>query len=251
MAEGALVRKSSFGRLRRRFHGWLGVHPALYLPLVAHRRAFDGSRKAVGRDTELVIEGFPRCGNSFAFAAFRLAQPRPVRIAHHLHAPAQVIAAARRGIPALVVIRPPDDAVVSLLLRAPSWRADEAYAEYLRFYASILPYRERFVLAGFAEVVADFGAIVRRLNARFGTTFAEFAHTPENVQLCFDTVDDIARANGHARGAGFEMSVARPSASRDERKHAVRASLMRSAPAPLRAEAQRVHDLHVQGAAPA
>src|SRR5262245_46866446 len=161
MAERTAVRRG-LGRLRRRFHGWLGAHPALYLPLVAHRRAFDGSRKAVGRDTEVVIEGFPRCGNSFAFAAFRMAQARPVHIAHHLHAPAQVIAAARRGTPTIVVIRPPDDAVVSLLLRAPGWRADEAYAEYLRFYARILPYRERFVVATFAEVVADFGAVVRR-----------------------------------------------------------------------------------------
>jgi hypothetical protein len=87
-------------RARRRLRGWIGEHPALYLPLAAgFRRAYDGSRKAVGRETEVVIEGFPRCGNSFAFAAFALAQPHPVHIAHHLHAPAQVLASAARTPP--------------------------------------------------------------------------------------------------------------------------------------------------------
>jgi hypothetical protein len=249
MAERTPVR-AELGRLRRRFHGWLGGHPALYLPLVAHRRAFDGSRKAVGRETEVVIEGFPRCGNSFAFAAFRLAQPGPVRIAHHLHAPAQVIAAARRQIPAVVVIRPPDDAVVSLLLRAPDWKPAEAYASFAHFYGRILPYRERFVLATFAEVVTDFGAVVRRLNTRFGTDFAEFAHTPANVQRCFDYLGEISRTNGHG-GEDFEMSVARPSPVRNERKAALRASLLGPALASLRAEARRIHDVHVTGGASA
>src|SRR5262245_23281752 len=196
MAERTAVRRG-LGRLRRRFHGWLGGHPSLYLPLVAHRRAFDGSRKAIGPDTELVIEGFPRCGNSFAFAAFRQAQPRPVSIAHHLHAPAQVLAAVRRGTPALVLIRPPDDAVVSLLLRAPDWEPVESYAAYRGFYAPLVRWSGGFVLATFGEVVTDFGAVVRRLNQRFGTAFAEFAHTPENVQRCFDALERISRANGH------------------------------------------------------
>src|SRR5262245_16331159 len=189
MAERSPGARAGLKRIRRRFHGWLGGHPALYLPLVARRRAFDGTRKAVGRDTEVVIEGFPRCGNSFAFAAFALAQARPVRIAHHLHAPAQVIAGVRRRLPTIVVIRRPDDAVVSLLLRKPDWEPDEAFAEYLRFYARIWPFRDGFVVATFEQVVGDLAPVVRRLNRRFGTAFAEFEHTPENVRRCFEQVE--------------------------------------------------------------
>jgi hypothetical protein len=240
---------AGLARIRRRFHGWLGRHPALYLPLVSRRRAFDGSRKAVGKDTELVIEGFPRSGNSFALAAFRLTQPS-LRIAHHLHAPAQVIAAARQGIPALVVIRDPDDAIVSLLLRAPGWEPREAFAEYARFYSSILPYRERFVVASFREIVSDFGPVIRRLNRRFGTSFAEFEHTPENVKRCFEFVEHVSVTNGHG-GEGFELSVARPSAVRDEQKSAVRASILERSLDLVRAEARRIYYVHTRGGVPA
>src|SRR5439155_8125700 len=70
--------------------------------------------------TDLLIESFPRCASSFALAAFRLAQePREVRVAYQTHAPGHVIAAVRRGIPALVLVREPTDTVVSNLFRHP------------------------------------------------------------------------------------------------------------------------------------
>jgi len=241
MASGAGVR-AGLRRARRRLRGWIGEHPALYLPLAGgFRRAYDGSKKTVGDDTEVVIEGFPRCGNSFAFAAFTLAQARAPRIAHHLHAPAQVIAGAKRGIPTLVLFRKPDDAVVSLLLRAPGWEPAEAYTEYLRFYTCILPWRERFVAAAFGEVVSDFGPVVRRLNRRFGTSFAEFEHTSANVQRCFEHLERISVTNGHG-GEGFEMAVARPSPEREAKKRAVRERIQESSLAELRARAAAVHE---------
>jgi hypothetical protein len=60
--------------------------------------------RSVSRTTQLVIEGYPRLGNTFAVVAFLQAQKEDVRIAHHLHAPAQVIRAARWRIPTIVLI---------------------------------------------------------------------------------------------------------------------------------------------------
>ncbi|MEF8940976.1 MAG: hypothetical protein V5A22_14125, partial [Salinivenus sp.] len=69
--------------------------------------------------TEFVLDGFQGSGNSFATVAFKSCQKTPVRIAHHLHAPAQIIQAVRWGIPTLVTLRSPADAVVSLVSRWP------------------------------------------------------------------------------------------------------------------------------------
>ena len=78
----------------RAWQRWAG-HPS-YLQLARRRKG----RAVVGPDTELVIEGFPRTANTFAVFAFQTAQARPVRVAHHLHAPIQVTVAARRPPPA-------------------------------------------------------------------------------------------------------------------------------------------------------
>ena len=70
------------------------VEPANTLvgaPVVSDLLALSPSPECAERlHTELVIEAFPRSANTFATVAFQLSQPAPVRVAHHLHAPAQV-----------------------------------------------------------------------------------------------------------------------------------------------------------------
>src|ERR671917_4320 len=87
----------------------------------------------VDRRTQIVIEGIPRSGNTFAVVAFEQAQRESVRIAHHLHMPAQVMRAARWHIPTLVLMRKPADAVLSLAIREPRISIRQAMKHYVSF----------------------------------------------------------------------------------------------------------------------
>src|SRR5437868_13667498 len=58
----------------------LARYPSLALP-IARRR---GHGEVLDDATEIVIEGYPRAASSFAVAAFRAAQGRPVGVAHHV-----------------------------------------------------------------------------------------------------------------------------------------------------------------------
>ena len=166
-----------------------GKHPSIYLP-IARRR---GRAEPVTRATEVVIEGFPRSGNTFCVTAFGSVQSRPVRVARHEHVPAQVMAAARAGIPALVLIRRPEDAVLSLVIQHPDVTVRQAVRAYVRFYQPLMRFRGRFVTATFDEVVSDLGAVIDRLNARFGTGFEVFRHTRENVEWCLAQIEQQNR----------------------------------------------------------
>jgi hypothetical protein len=203
-------------QLRYETKNTLVQHPMLYLPIA---RVWRGS--AVSSNTDIVIEGFPRSANSFASVAFTLAQPRSVRLAHHLHAAAQVVAAAKMEIPALVLIRDPEEAILSrmLLVAYPYATVGPAMKEYLRFYEPLLPYRDQFVLASFDSVVRDFGTVTRAINAKFETSFGEFEHTDANVAKCFEIME---RRNAQLRGKLTERTVSRPSAERKEIKHSLR-----------------------------
>jgi hypothetical protein len=167
---------STVRRARHVLRTRVSEHPALYLPFA--RRKYPGpSPEVISRQTELVIDGYTRSATTFAVYAFQLSQHRPVRLAHHLHAPAQLIEAARSGVPALVLIREPKGAILSQLIREPDVAMRDALVAYARFYSCLLPYRDRFVVGDFEEVTHDFGSVVRRVNTRFGTSFVEFAHT--------------------------------------------------------------------------
>ncbi len=184
-------------------------YPGLYFPML-HVIRSPRRYLHVRRDTEIVIEGYPRSANTFAVAAFLLAQRRPVRIARHLHAPAQVIQGVRWGIPVLVLIRRPEDAVLSLLVREPHLSAKQALMEYIWFYEKIRPYSSSFVLATFDEVTKDFGLVIQRVNARFGTDFSIFVHTEENVKKVYQLIEKMDQKDT-GRTMVTETTVARPS----------------------------------------
>ena len=183
----------------------MSEYPGLYLRFA--RRKYPGpSPEVISPQTELVIDGYTRCGTTFAVYALQLAQDRPVRLAHHLHAPAQLIEAARNAVPTLVLIREPQGAILSQLAREPDVALSDALVAYARFYACLMPYRDRFVIADFDEVTGDFAAVIRRLNERFDTSFAEFVHTETNVQECLG----LMRRRGTLSRTllGFESGVA-------------------------------------------
>lgn len=212
-----------------------------YLPLARHKYG----HMVVGDQTEAVIDGFTRSACVFAAVAFQQAQTRPVRLAHLLHAPAHLIAGADRGLPCLVTVRDPESAVISCVTREPYLTPAVVLDAWTRFYGRLLPYRDRLVLGEFSRVTSDLGSLIEQMNARFGTAFTPFVHTPENIERAFafieeraarpayephigrymsgletaEQLDDARRTvAGPGRGSSvpFEHRVARPSAAREE-----------------------------------
>ena len=125
----------------------------------------------VHRNTEFVLDGFQGSANSFAADAFKASQTRTVRVAHHMHAPAQIIKAVRRSIPTMVTIREPYGTVLSLTSRWPHVSVRQALRSYIGFYEKIEPYREDYVLSTFDQTTEHLDLVIQRVNDRFGTDF--------------------------------------------------------------------------------
>lgn len=179
--------------LRHRVKWFVGARPGLFFPLFRRRSAYDAL--LVDEETEVCIEGYPRSANSFAVGAFEHAQQRPVQVAHHTHVPANPMRACEQGIPTLVLIRDPYDAIVSQVALTKQTQVEERCVEapvqwisfetllsaWLVFYQSLQPYRSRMVVASLDAVVEDMGRVIDRVNARFGTNFDRFDHTSDAV----------------------------------------------------------------------
>ncbi|HYJ61398.1 MAG TPA: hypothetical protein VE032_08045 [Actinomycetota bacterium] len=217
--------------------------PSIARPLQRLR----GPERSVDDRTEIVIEAFPRCASSFAVAAFRLAQePRAMRIADHSHSPAEVIAGVRRGLPVLVLARRAEPAVISHVIRNPDLPVRAVLRGYLRFYETVAPHRRDIVVGSFDEVTTDLGVVIARMNARFGTAFAPFTHTPANLaRIEREIEDDYAARAGD--DADRERIIPRPSATREDLKVAVTARFARETTPDLRRRADAVYDLLTGG----
>jgi hypothetical protein len=241
----------------------------MYLPFARHK--YPGpSPQVISSRTELVIDGYTRSATTFAVYALQLSQETPVRLAHHLHAPAQLIEAARRGIPALLLIREPQGAILSQLIREPGVTLGDALVAYSRFYTCLLPYRDNFVVGEFEQVTHEFGRVVRRLNARFGTSFVEFVHTDANLRKCLEFIKlrgtfsktvlgfesgevtrDQLRRELQSVACGAKPPEERdawiPSEDRERAKAALREQWLQPSLAKLRDRAQQVYQAFVDG----
>jgi hypothetical protein len=204
---------------KQRLQLYAGRHPRLYFGLYGVKPK--NRRLSVDRMTQLVIEGFPRSANTFAVVAFEHAQRESVRLAHHLHVPAQVIRAAQWRIPSLVLIREPVDAILSLMVRHPEVSASHALHHYISFYEGIVEYHHAYVVGLFDDVTKDYGTIIERVNAKFGTRFSPYYGTEENTRDVFARIEEINRIED----GGLEEQVARPSAAREKLKVAAKSAL--------------------------
>lgn len=181
--------------------------PFLYVQVMRLRlRNTRPYRKIISKDSMAMVEGFPRCANSFALSAFKSANPPgpSQKIATHLHSWAHVLAGLKMGIPVLVLIRRPEAAVPSLLALATQLRKLSEFEDdivqqrqlirywtgyYARFYEHLYPHRDRFVLGRFEQVTSDFNEVIMAMNHLFGSNFNPFVHNEENVRNLFDSAD--------------------------------------------------------------
>lgn len=174
----------------------------------------------VSRDSDIVIEGYPRSANTFAQVAFQMAQDERRKIAHHVHGPAQVTLGLKWQIPTLVIIRNPLDAIASLLVRYPFLNPSYAFRNYYLFYRSMEHHLSEIVFATFEEVVTQYDHTIDHVNRKFGMNFGLFDHTRENVDKCYALIDQLdMKENGGT--TAHDRSVARPSTEREQARKAV------------------------------
>lgn len=162
----------------------------------------------VDASTDLVIDGFWRSGNTYARTALMQVNADAV-VASFAHSPYAVRESVRRGVPMMLLVRRPADAVRSYLHYFPDSDAELAIAEYVRYHRAVLPLLDHVMVVRFEEIVADFGEVTARCNQRFGTCFAVYEPSPENDEQVFETIDA-----GYAGLADFDGKVARPSPGR-------------------------------------
>ena len=68
-------------------------------------------------------------------------------------------------------------------------RPEQIYRSFLRFYSSLLPYRDQVVVANFPRVTRNFADVIAAVNAKYDCAFRKFANDASAVQQCFDHID--------------------------------------------------------------
>lgn len=196
--------------IKNKIKHFLGRYPFLFS--IFYRLQGKNLKLLFCNSTEIVIEGFPRSANTWAVVFFEYFQKRGVNIAHHLHVESQLISAVKNNVPAILLIREPELCIKSLLVRENLASVNSSLRRYIRFYGTLLPYKDKMVVAEFRRVTSDMSSVIDSCNKKFGTQFniGVMNETIKKELYGFIEAVNIKEDNGH------ETHVARPSQERNE-----------------------------------
>jgi hypothetical protein len=175
------------GRLMRRAKYALGHEPA-FLPILLRVTPLGTSRQ-ITNATDLVVEGFPRSGNTFTTFAIEDACEHELTIASHVHLPSQIKRALARSLPTLLVIRDPVSALASYLVYDQRFPASTVIREYCSYHRELVPYAERLLICEFDEVTTHMGAVIDRINHKFSLRIPPFNEEPSNVKRLMTEIE--------------------------------------------------------------
>lgn len=150
------------------------VNSKLGAAVYVHRYGFQGRP---GKDTDVLLEGFPRSANTYVKEYLKTTNPRLV-LASHLHGTGSLAWAERYGTPSMLLIRDPVDVAASLLVRDGIDPA-AALSCYAMYYRSCFSYPHAFPVF-FDDVVAALPEVVEVFSARHGLALAA---PPVDAQL--------------------------------------------------------------------
>ena len=194
----------------------------------------------VERGTDLVIEGYQSCGNTFAKKAMEQANPA-VRIASHTHSWANVAQGLRLGKPVIVLLRPPLDAIASHAVRMRLDDLDRELHRYRRFYHRVAGVSGAVVVAPFERTTNRFGEVIEALNARTASNFTPFDHDDEAAKE--KVFDEMQREVDSAPPElDRRWRVARPNPDRAEATREMKARLTGDRHREALARCQAIHD---------
>jgi hypothetical protein len=164
--------------------------PYLWWGQYKHKsRGGDPQECFVSPDTEIVIDGFQGSANSFATLAFQTSQTKPIKLAHHLHSPAQIIQATKWKIPILLTIRDPMNTILSLTSRWPYISVTQGLQSFIGFYSKLKPYSSCYIVSSFDQTTQHLDQVIHRLNIKFNTQF-DLVHTAQAKIHCQAKVSD-------------------------------------------------------------
>ena len=202
---------------------------------------------------DIVIEGPPRTANTFMIESFKYVQEREVNIAHHMHAPGQLIRAVRLRKPAILLVRNPTDTCISHAIAG--YNKDmssliKALDYYIDFYTPLLKYKYYFVVADFPIVVTDPGIIISAVNNKFGTKFNNYNTAyPFNPRVIWDLIDHMYEKWGDEKNLKWfgkneidEYKVSRPSQERSALKKELKNTLQHPSIVKKLAKASEIYE---------
>lgn len=203
---------------RLTLHRVLWRLPCLYQTIALLREwlSKDTSRyrkSVVTKDSSFVLEGYPRCANTFITTKLIAETESSIKPAHHYHSPVQYIIGAKLNKKVFLIIRDPIDAICSMCEREPALSPQIAAKLYLDFYSPVIKQKLNFHVFTFDAIVRNPGSCIDYILKQVNYSLSRKSLGDDEV---FKIIEKRSKKNNGDRL--LEHRVPRPSEARRKNK---------------------------------
>lgn len=231
-----------FSRLR--FFIWFSIGRSRYSNwlFLIYERLFQKNLGVVDSKTSLVIEGFPRSGNTFLFSLINDFQKGTLIIAHHLHTLSQIKNAVDLNRPAVIMVRNPIDAIISFRIRN-AHISFLALANYYLLYHEFLlrmSNAENLLIVDFNLCISSPNAVIKLINDKLGFQLRPLSENELRVDVInkIKKYDQLDNKSEHSNS----LTVSVPTQEKRERKAKLLGEMEKSLTSGKREELLKVYN---------
>ena len=193
----------------------LGNYPKLFFSIYGLKKK--NRDLFIKKETELIISAYPRTANTFFIVALEHIQKKPISIAHHLHVPALPIRGVQKKIPVVVIVRKPEEAIASLVIRETHIQIKQAIKAYIDFHEPLLRCKNEILITDFYRVIEDFPSVISDINSKFDLKLDNYStDNPIDNKVIFSKIEEINKRFN--KNKLIESMVSRPSENRGQLK---------------------------------
>ena len=173
---------------------------------------------------DLVLEGYQRSANSFAFNLVNRFYPE-IRVVHHSHSIATLRIACAFKLPIIVLIRDPIEAVGSSVVRSGK-SPRYLVSSYIWFYTYVSRIKGKLTLVSFETVTGNPSVLLRVVSELTGAKEKEIEKHELQLAIeeAFQSLPDLEESKGRS---DYYRAVAVPNAKKEAEKKKVK-DLVRS-----------------------
>lgn len=178
----------------------------------------------VRTDTDIVVEGYPRSGNTYLVALLMSSSKRTLKIARHRHEIGQIRFAIRNKIPIVIVVRKPLDSAVSFVLRE-NVSLNFALRYYKYFYGWIMKQNlEKITLFDFSQVTEQQTFVLEKVGHLLEKSCISSDYSDEQEEEVRERVKKMELLDSGKQEIR-SSHLALPSSRRGEKSQSIKASI--------------------------
>lgn len=139
----------------------------IYIYLTYLKNKFNLPENITHNDTDIVVEGYPRTGNSYLYLLIKQINPK-IKISSHTHTIANVKLGISLKKKVIILIRPPLESCVSRLVFQKNLTTILALKDYFIFYSHIQKKQKELIIINSDKMFNDNIYLINKLKGIFG-----------------------------------------------------------------------------------